>query len=301
MIMNDFDYLFENDSNENMTNKSNTFSKEDWAEKKQLERAEAYNLLDSATYEAVNDSEKFRDYLNTLAQFDRYSVSNALLISHQHPGATKLADFKTWKKDDVNINKGEKAITILEPGNEYTRDDGTTGFSVNVKKVFDISQTSNAENRMYRRMPDKRSAIKALISSAPCKVVLVDELGNSSARFSPDKTTIFVVKGLEADELFRSLSYEIGVARFFAKDGTDRSDCAFSAYCASYVLCERYGFDTDDYDFDKVPERFADMEEKDIRKSLVESRDMANDISLDMNRQLEAADKNRNTKDNGAR
>ena len=71
--------------------------------------------------------------LNTQAQFDRYSVSNALLIAYQHPGATKVADFSTWKEEDVFVKKGEKAITMLEPGSEFTREDGTTGFSANVK------------------------------------------------------------------------------------------------------------------------------------------------------------------------
>ena len=298
--MNNYDDLFNDNEKINDNNKKTPFDKDAWIEKKKQERAEAYELLDTATDEIAKDAEKFRDYLNTQAQFDRYSVSNALLIAFQHPGATKIADFTTWKEDDVSVNKGEKAITILEPGSEFTREDGTTGFSINVKKVFDISQTSSENFNMHRRKPDERAAIKALIASAPCDIKMVDELKVSNARYSPDKNTIFIVKGLDADEIFRSLAFEIGIAKCAEKD-IDRKDGMFPSYCASYILCERNGFDTGSFNFDKVPERFADSDVKDIRKSLNSIRDMSNEISQDMNRHFEAMDKANRSKDNGAR
>ena len=298
--MNNYDDLFNDNEKINDNNKKTSFDKDAWIEKKKQERAEAYELLDTATDEIAKDAEKFRDYLNTQAQFDRYSVSNALLIAFQHPGATKIADFTTWKEDDVSVNKGEKAITILEPGSEFTREDGTTGFSINVKKVFDISQTSSENFNMHRRKPDERAAIKALIASAPCDIKMVDELKVSNARYSPDKNTIFIVKGLDADEIFRSLAFEIGIAKCAEKD-IDRKDGMFPSYCASYILCERNGFDTGSFNFDKVPERFADSDVKDIRKSLNSIRDMSNEVSQDMNRHFEAMDKANRSKDNGAR
>ena len=153
---------------------------------------------------------------------------------------------------------------------------------------------------MHRRKPDERAAIKALIASAPCDIKMVDELKVSNARYSPDKNTIFIVKGLDADEIFRSLAFEIGIAKCAEKD-IDRKDGMFSSYCASYILCERNGFDTGNFNFEKVPERFADADVKDIRKSLNSIRDMSNEISQDMNRHFEAMDKANRSKDNGAR
>ena len=298
--MNNYDDLFNDNEKINDNNKKTPFDKDAWIEKKKQERAEAYELLDTATDEIAKDAEKFRDFLNTQAQFDRYSVSNALLIAFQRPGATKVADFGTWKDDDVSVSKGEKAITTLEPGNEYTREDGSTGFSINVKKVFDISQTSSENFNMHRRKPDERAAIKALIASAPCDIKMVGELKVSNARYSPDKNTIFIVKGLDADEIFRSLAFEIGIAKCAEKD-IDRKDGMFPSYCASYILCERNGFDTGDFNFEKAPERFADSDAKEIRKTLNSIRDMSNEISQDMNRQFEVMDKNNRSKDDGAR
>ncbi len=266
------------------------FDKDAWIERKKQERDEAYALLDTATGEITKDPERFRDFLNTQARFDRYSVSNAILIAYQRPGAERLADFSDWKEKNVSVSKGEKAITILEPGNEFTREDGSTGVSMSVKKVFDISQTSDSNRKTSRRIPDAREAIRALIAVAPCKIVLVDELKDSNARYSADKDTIFVVKGLEANEIFRAMSFEIGIAKC-AQNDMDRKDAMFPAYCAAYILCERYGFDTGDFNFDKAPEQFTGKDKKEIRKTLGSIREMANGIGRDMSRGLEAAEK----------
>ena len=42
------------------------------------------------------------------------------------------------------MKKNQKGIVILEPGDEYTREDGSIGVSYNPKKVFDITQTTCA-------------------------------------------------------------------------------------------------------------------------------------------------------------
>ena len=41
----------------------------------------------------------------------------------------------------MKVNKGAKSLSILEPV-EYTKNDGSTGIAYNVKKVFDVAQTS---------------------------------------------------------------------------------------------------------------------------------------------------------------
>lgn len=90
-------------------------------------------------------AEKFRAFLDTQARLDRYSAANALLIYNQYPQATQLKDFNDWAEEKVSINKGAKSISILEPV-EYARDDGSTGISYNVKKVFDVSQTKGKQS-----------------------------------------------------------------------------------------------------------------------------------------------------------
>ena len=294
--MNEYDDIFEAEKEE----KAETpFDRDSWIDRKRAERAEAYALLDTATEELTGDGEKFKDYLNTQSHFDRYSVSNAILIAYQHPGATKVADFNTWKEEDVSINKGEKGFILFEPGSEFTREDGSTGFSVNTKKVFDISQTSNAEASITRRKPDERTALKALVSSAPCKVTLIEQKIEGDAKYSLDKNTIFITKGLSADRIFKSLSREISAAKMIQRGS--EGDVAFTAECSSFMLCERYGFDTGDFNFDDVKRHYLGMDNKEIRKDLGDIRGIANEVSQDMSRHIEEMDKARKARDNEAR
>ena len=302
--MNGFDDLFVKNEEKKDGNKfqkeDKPFDKDAWVEKKKQERADAYALIDEGTEAITQDCEKFRDYLNVQARFDRYSVSNAILIAHQMPEATKLADFNTWKNAGVNIKKGESAITMLEPGSEYTREDGSTGLSVNVKKVFDVSQTVDGKAPKQKN-PEQRTAIKALIQTAPCGIEMNNEATkNVLAFYSPDKDTIYIRQGMSGDDIFRALAQEIAVARFAARD-MDRKDCGFYAYCVSYVLCERNGFDTGDFNFDRVPDRFKDMDCKAIRAELSTVRDAVNDISQEMNRQFEALEKSIRKRDDAVR
>ena len=298
--MNNYDDLFTANGEKKDSKTERPFNKEEWAAKKQQERAEAFEMLDNATVEAVANPETFRDYLLIQSRFGKYSVSNALLISYQNNEATYLADFETWKEKGVFVQKGERAITLLEPGNEFTREDGSTGFSINVKKVFDISQT-NSERNYSRRTPDERRVLKALISSSPCDIRMTNELdGNVCARYVPKDDAIYIRQGLDGEDIFRSLSQEIVIANF-AKNGVAREDCVFTAYCATYVLCERNGFDTGDFDFEKVPEMFKDAEPKAIRGQLDKIRDSANELSQDMNRIMEEQQKAKRSRDDGAR
>jgi hypothetical protein len=298
--MNNYDDLFTANGEKKESKTERPFDKEEWAAKKQQERAEAFEMLDNATEEAVANPETFRDYLLIQSRFGKYSVSNALLISYQNNEATYLADFETWKEKGVFVQKGERGITLLEPGNEFTREDGTTGFSINVKKVFDISQT-NSERNYSRRTPDERRVLKALISSSPCDIRMTNELdGNVFARYVPKDDAIYIRQGVDGEDIFRSLSQEIVIANF-AKNGVAREDCVFTAYCATYVLCERNGFDTGDFDFEKVPEMFKDAEPKAIRGQLDKIRDSANEVSQDMNRIMEEQQKAKRSRDDGAR
>ena len=119
-----------------------SFNKEEWAAQKKQERESAFAMIDVTAQRMANDGGLFQSYLDVQARFDRYSVGNAVLITAQKADATQLSDFKGWKNNGVFIKKGESGIVLLEPGEEYTKEDGTVGVSYNSKKVFDISQTT---------------------------------------------------------------------------------------------------------------------------------------------------------------
>ena len=57
--------------------------------------------------------------------------------------------------------------------------------------------------------------------------------------YRPQDKKIFVRAGMAAGDIFRGLSQELAHARL-DKGEYKRNEHAFTAYCASYMLCSRY-------------------------------------------------------------
>ena len=296
--MNDLDELFEQCAQERDTQpESPPYSLDEYKARKQQERSDIYSLLDKITEEVKDNGEKLQSYLDVQARFDRHSVNNALLITAQMPAATKLADFDTWKDAGARIEKGATAISILEPGREYERDDGTTATSFNVKKVFDISQT-NKQQELPIITRDERLLLKSLITHAPCKMTITESMSEKlNAVYDPSAKEIFVRQGMDGATIFRTLTNELAHAHM-DKGNYSRSENTFTAYCVSYMLCKRYGVSVDTFSFDKAPERYSKMEVREFRAELNKIRDVAGEISRDMSRVLESQD--RSKKDRGS-
>jgi hypothetical protein len=60
-------------------------------------------------------SAELKSYLAAMARFHRYSINNVFLIQSQHPGATHVAGFATWRQLGRFVRRGEKGIAILVP------------------------------------------------------------------------------------------------------------------------------------------------------------------------------------------
>lgn len=270
------------------------------------------------------DGNKFREYLDLQARFDRYSATNALLILAQMPQATQVRDYDGWKDSGVSVKRRPKAISILEPGDEYRREDGSIGTYYNVKRVFDVSQTTASSSRTpYRSFPPKgekltrsvapplptksddfvgtpsavqptvstdgRLLLKALIHRPPVPMQMVDDLPNHmGAYYDHDQQVIFVRRGMDAPDIFRSVSKELAHAELAAVNGDyTREGAAFTAYSASYLLCRKYGIDASGYDFGRLPDSFRESDPQSVRAALSEIRDTAGEISGRMSRVLE--------------
>ena len=133
------------------------------------------------------------------------------------------------------------------------------------------------------------SVVAALIHRSPVQIQGVDELPNSmGALYDREQDVIFVRRGMEAHDIFRSLSKELAHAELaYTTPDYNRQDAAFAAYSVSYVVCKRYGIDVSGYDFSRMPERFKETEPKDIRAELSAICDAAKEITGRMHRALE--------------
>ena len=286
--MSNFDDIFEGQSS-GYRREDKPFDKEAWATKKQAERKEVYALADSTAEAIKGDGNKFRDYLDVQSRFDRYSATNALLILAQMPQATQLKDFDGWKDAGASVQKKATSIRILEPGKEYDRSDGSTGTSYDVKRVFDVSQTRGRVRPAPAVKLDDRVLLKALISRTPVPIQTVDALpNNAGALYDHDQQVVFVVRNMGAEDIFRSVSKELAHVELAGmKQDYNRSDAAFAAYSASYMLCKKYGIDVSGYDFTRLPTSFRESKPQEVRAALTEMRDAASGISARMSRALE--------------
>ena len=256
-------------------------SKEEYAEKKRAEKEKIYQMIDDAAREIVSDPEKFKSFLDTQSRMDRYSAANALLIYSQYPQATQLKDFNDWGKDNVKITKGAKSVSILEPV-EYTRADGSPGISYNVKKVFDVTQTNGRKAPAVSANRDPKALITTMLDVSPVEVASTDELPypNMAAFYNNEKQTLYVKRNVgDSVAVAQCVAQELGHAQLsINSESYSRRDMGFQAVCIGYMLCKKYGVDTQNFAINRIPEGLASKEPKEIRAELSKTRNAMAEI-----------------------
>ena len=128
------------------------------AEEIKNEVKNAYVELESGLQELMT-SEKYLDFLNTMAERPRYSFNNTVLVYLQKPDATFLAGYGKFRETyGHQVMQGEKGIKIFAPiirkkknnlleeeiektkdNKEEKEEETIVGFRM--VKIFDISQT----------------------------------------------------------------------------------------------------------------------------------------------------------------
>lgn len=262
------------------------FNKEEWAAAKQEQRKAAYELIDNTCSEMMADGDSFRQYLDVQGHFDRYSVNNAILVSAQMPEATQLKDYGSWKQSRAYVDKDAQKVTILEPGKEYEREDGSKAVGYNAKIVYDISQTSAKDRQQPQEAKTMRELVSAMIDASPVSFAPVDDL-ELPAFYDSAQQTIFIKTGLSEKQLFVSMAKEVSAAVFDFKHKESRDASEFKSFCVAYMVSSRYGVDTKGFSFDKLPKEFEGMETQEFKGELGSMRDVLGEIQSDMYKSLE--------------
>ena len=262
------------------------FNKEEWAAQKQEQRKEAYELIDTTCGQMMTDGGAFQQYLDVQGHFDRYSVNNAILVSAQMPEATQLKDYGSWKQSRAYVDKDAQKITILEPGKEYEREDGSKAVGYNAKVVYDISQTTAKDRQQPQEQKNMRELVSTMIDASPVSFVPVDDL-ELPAFYDSAQQTIFIKTGLSEEQLFVSMAKEVSAAVFDFKHKESRDVSEFKSFCVAYMVSSRYGVDTKGFRFDNLPKEFAGMETQEFKGQLGSMRDVLGEIQSDMYKSLE--------------
>lgn len=264
-------------------------SPEEYKEKMKAEKAAVYKMLDDTASEVVQSPDKFKAYLDVQSRMDRYTANNALLMYKQFPQASQVKEFNDWVTDGVKVNKGSKTFVILDPY-EYTKKDGTPGIDFNMKRVLDVSQTSGKRPAAPTVNRDPRKLVAVMLDTAPINIESVDELPypDMGAFYKNEDQTLYVKKDIgDSVALCQCVAQELGHAQLsMNSEAYSRRDMGFSAVCIGYMLCKKYGVDTQNFAIDRIPDELKSKEPKDIKAELAKSQKAFKEITARVSDEL---------------
>ena len=100
----------------------------------------------------IQDKQELAQFLRFSAGMYKQSFSDAALIYHQNPNATKVATLETWNKLGRLVNKGEHSIAVF-------------GEDSKAKHLFDITQTNGKRiPELWKLTEDLSSELTAVIN-----------------------------------------------------------------------------------------------------------------------------------------
>ena len=258
------------------------------------------------------ESDRYRDYLKTMAKFHNYSFNNSLLIWAQRPDASAVAGYRAWQtKFGRTVNPGSKGIMIYEPasykrtlrekvldqdgnpikdkdGNDVTREVERTFPTFKVGYVFAYEDTSGKPLPSIVSILDKDvdnfdSVMDALrkISPAPIRFDNVD--GGANGYYDLVNREIVVKASLPQAQKLKTAIHEISHSILHDKiDGLDQEatkrEMEVSAESVAFVVCSWLGMDTSEYSFGYVGGWSAGKELKELQQKMEVIRSTASMI-----------------------
>ena len=267
--------------NNHQSEQREQLSPQEWAGKKQLEKEAVYQMIDSTAEEISENPDKLKAFLDLQARMDRYSSANALLIYSQLPEATRLKDFTGWGEDNVRVKKGAKSISILEPV-EYAKNDGSTGISYKVKKMFDVSQTNGKKQPAPTLNRDPEDVVAVMIDTSPVEVEVIDEMPQPGmgAFYKNEDQTLYIQRDFgDSVKLCQHVAQELAFAQLSMENDTySRREMSFKAVCVGYMVCKKLGIDTKSFAVSRIPSDWKDMDAKAVRSELSQMRSAMGEI-----------------------
>ncbi len=287
--MNEIDDLL-GTSNNNNYKKQN--SKNNWKEQNK-KRNDAYRKMDEMSFKIIKDGDMFKQYLNILNRFEKYSVGNCLLILETEPNAIQIKEKKDWIDKGYDTIENAKSMTILEPN----KVDGKVYY--NPKDEYDISQT-NAPIPKGKTYTNKEMllAIFSICDKENVTREVVDILpsGNKGAEYIESENKLYMCRGLKPEYLIKTVIQEI--ARIEMKNFENSEMKEFKTYCISYMICKKYGLDISKFDFSNLPKDLINKAKgKEIREELDDIRTNFIEINSKVAEYFEKEEKSKKNKE----
>lgn len=166
----------------------------------------------------------------------------------------------------------------------------------NPKEEYDISQT-NAPIPQEIEYTD-RDILLALFKDCKAERVVVDVLpnGEKGAEHIENENKLYMCRGLKSDYLLKTVIQEIARMEMQGVEIGEMKE--FKTYCISYMICKKYGLETSQFDFSKLPNELSSKEKgKDIRIELDDIRTNFTKVNSKIATYFEQQEKSRKNKE----
>lgn len=273
--------------------------------------------------EELFTSNRYQEFLKTMAKFHNYSFNNTMLIAMQRPDATLVTSYKNWQSMGRQVMKGEKGITIIAPapykkmkekevldenqrpimgtdGKPKTEQVEVTVPHFKAVTVFDIAQTSGepiqtlAPELLTAAVQDFDSFMQAIHKISPVPIRFDEIDGNANGYYHNADKEIVIKKGLSESQTLKTAIHETAHAKLHDKEimeslgvEKDRLTKEVEAESVAYCVCSSFGLDTSDYSFPYIAGWSSSREMKEMKASMDVIRKTAGEMIDQLTEELE--------------
>lgn len=273
--------------------------------------------------EELFTSNRYQEFLKTMAKFHNYSFNNTMLIAMQRPDATLVTSYKNWQSMGRQVMKGEKGITIIAPapykkmkekevldenqrpimgtdGKPKTEQVEVTVPHFKAVTVFDIAQTSGkpiqtlAPELLTAAVQDFDSFMQAIQRISPVPIRFDEIDGNANGYYHNADKEIVIKKGLSESQTLKTAIHETAHAKLHDKEimeslgvEKDRLTKEVEAESVAYCVCYSFGLDTSDYSFPYIAGWSSSREMKEMKASMDVIRKTAGEMIDQLTEELE--------------
>lgn len=273
--------------------------------------------------EELFTSNRYQEFLKTMAKFHNYSFNNTMLIAMQRPDATLVTSYKNWQSMGRQVMKGEKGITIIAPapykkmkekevldenqrpimgtdGKPKTEQVEVTVPHFKAVTVFDIAQTSGepiqtlAPELLTAAVQDFDSFMQAIQKISPVPIRFDEIDGNANGYYHNADKEIVIKKGLSESQTLKTAIHETVHAKLHDKEimeslgvEKDRLTKEVEAESVAYCVCSSFGLDTSDYSFPYIAGWSSSREMKEMKTSMDVIRKTAGEMIDQLTEELE--------------
>lgn len=273
--------------------------------------------------EELFTSNRYQEFLKTMAKFHNYSFNNTMLIAMQRPDATLVTSYKNWQSMGRQVMKGEKGITIIAlapykkmkekevldenqrpimgtDGKPKTEQVEVTVPHFKAVTVFDIAQTSGepiqtlAPELLTAAVQDFDSFMQAIQKISPVPIRFDEIDGNANGYYHNADKEIVIKKGLSESQTLKTAIHETAHAKLHDKEimeslgvEKDRLTKEVEAESVAYCVCSSFGLDTSDYSFPYIAGWSSSREMKEMKASMDVIRKTAGEMIDQLTEELE--------------